>query len=92
MGNTREEIFMYNKDCSMLILMLQRKQSRYNAQSTDDNSDVTQAPSYCTTNPNDDSDALNDNAHVDGNDEEEIPYISVPQLYFDVGFQLDKFF
>ena len=49
----------------MEILMLQRKQSRYNAQSNDDNGDARQAPSFCTTNPNDNTEALNDTSHVD---------------------------
>ena len=51
----------------MVICMLHRKQSRDNTQSNDNNGDATQAPSSCTTNPNDDADALNDTAYVDDN-------------------------
>eukprot|EP00978_Attheya_sp_CCMP212_P048961 scaffold598390_cov71-Attheya_sp.AAC.1 len=83
---------MYDKECAMVIAMLQRKQSRANAQSTDDNGDATHAPSSCTTNSNDDTDSLSDTAHVDDNGEEEIPDLPVPQLDFDVGFQLNEFF
>eukprot|EP00978_Attheya_sp_CCMP212_P041893 scaffold246347_cov47-Attheya_sp.AAC.2 len=46
--------------------MLQQKESRANAQSTDDNGDATHAPSSCTTHPNDDVDSLSDTAHDDG--------------------------
>ena len=49
----------------MEILILQRRQSRSNAQSNDDNGDGTQAPSSCTTNQNDNTEALNDTSHVD---------------------------
>ena len=61
---------------------------RDNAQSTYDNGDATQAPSSCTTNPNNDADALKDTAHVDDNAEEEIPDLPVHQLDLNVGFQL----
>ena len=72
--------------------MIQRKQSRDDAQSTDDSGDDTHASISCTKNLNDDADELNDTAHVDDNDEEDISDHPVPQLYFDVGFQLEKFF
>ena len=39
MAKTCEEIAMYDKECAMVISMLQGKQSRANAQSTDDNGD-----------------------------------------------------
>eukprot|EP00978_Attheya_sp_CCMP212_P009743 scaffold23194_cov54-Attheya_sp.AAC.9 len=95
---------MYDKECAMVLSMLQRKESRANAQSADDdNDDATHAPSSYTTNPNDDADSLSDTAHDDGdslsdtahaddNSEEEIPDLPVPQLDFDVGFQLNEFF
>ena len=83
---------MYNKECFMVILMLHRKQYRVNAQITDDNDDATQAPISFTTKNNYDAEEINDNAHVDDNSEENIPYLPVPQLDFDVGFQLDELF
>eukprot|EP00978_Attheya_sp_CCMP212_P003266 scaffold6745_cov38-Attheya_sp.AAC.3 len=55
---------MYDKECDVVISMLQQKQSRANAQSTDDNGDTTHAPSSCTTNPNDDADSLSDTAYM----------------------------
>ena len=64
--------------------MLHRKQYRDNTQSNDNNGDATQAPSLCTTNPNDYADSLNDTAHVDDNAEEYTPDLPVPKLYFGV--------
>ena len=89
MENTHEDMDMYNKECSKVILMLHRKQSRSNAQITDDNGHSQKPPNSCTTISDDDADIKNDTAHVDNNYEEEIPYLPAPQLVFDVVFQLE---
>ena len=92
MAKTRVEMDIYNKDCAMVILMLQRKQYRSNAKTTDDNRDATQASNSYTTNTNYNTDALNYTTHLYDNAKEQIPDLPVPQLDFNVGSQLDKLF
>eukprot|EP00978_Attheya_sp_CCMP212_P025405 scaffold81631_cov38-Attheya_sp.AAC.1 len=56
----------HDKECAMVISMLQRKESRANAQSIDDNGDATHAPSSFTTNPDDDGESLSETTDDDG--------------------------